>query len=577
MPKPLGLLIGLAALVAPGCGEKEKSHYTSISKPPSVRVVHPQKRDIVRVVGQPSFIVSYERTSIYPKMTAYIEQWIVDIGDKVKKNDTLATLFVPELVESYNTKKAIVQLDKERIDLAEKMVDVASANVEAARAELQEAKAILGKYEAEVERWQVQVARLQKEVDRTVVDPQILLESQNQLKSNIASRDAAKATIDTAQADLLSKQATLAKAKVDVAVAQADLAVADSEEKRLKAWVDYLVLFAPFDGVIAARNANTFDFVLPSTGDPNTMKDAPDLSPAGTSAPIYVVDRTDIVRVFVDIPERDANYVHGSDLRLYDSLDKVEDLPSGGRELVLLARVKDQLHIRIFDSRGKKVVDTDETQVSEKSTQIAELKSLLKDSWGEPRISPVEKEQVLTVLTSLFGEDKVPVGSKGEVLVRAYRDDPIPGRVSRTSWALNVKSRTLRAEIDLSNPGSELLPGMYAYAKVIIQRPGALSLPLDALTYSGEDTYCWVYKDGHSERTQVRTGVSDGDYIEVTSFQVPTKSPEDDPWRPADGSEEIILGDLSILTDGGKVDVSPQTGATSVANAPSSVQAGKAR
>lgn len=283
MPTPRWLVIGLAAFLASGCGKKEETHYTSVSKPPSVRLVQPQKRDIVRVVGQPSFIVAYERTSIYPKMTAYIEQWIVDIGDRVKKNDVLATLFVPELVESYRTKKAIVQLDKERIDLAQKMVDVAAADVEAAKAHLEETKAILGKYVAEVERWQVQVARLQKEVDRTVVDPQILLESQNQLKSNIASRDAAKATIQTAQAELLSNQATLAKAKVDVAVAQADLAVADSEEKRLKAWVDYLTLSAPFDGVIAARNANTFDFVLPSTGDPNTMKDAPDLSPAGTS------------------------------------------------------------------------------------------------------------------------------------------------------------------------------------------------------------------------------------------------------------------------------------------------------
>ena len=27
------------------------------------------------------------------------------------------------------------------------------------------------------------------------------------------------------------------------------------------------------------------------------------------AAPIYVVDRTDIVRIFVDVPEQDANYV----------------------------------------------------------------------------------------------------------------------------------------------------------------------------------------------------------------------------------------------------------------------------
>ena len=68
--------------------------------------------------------------------------------------------------------------------------------------------------------------------------------------------------------------------------------------------------FAPFDGIIVARNANTWDFVLPDDRRPHGLNRAPDLSPSGQAAPIYVVDRTDIVRIFVDIPERDANYVH---------------------------------------------------------------------------------------------------------------------------------------------------------------------------------------------------------------------------------------------------------------------------
>ena len=149
------------------------------------------------------------------------------------------------------------------------MVEVAGADVKAAEARLTESKAILAKYDAEVDRWNTEVKRLTHEVNQGVVDPQILLESTNQWKSSAASRDAAKATITKAEAELLSKQATLAKAKVDVSVAQADLAVATSEAKRIEAWVGYLTLTAPFDGVIVARNANTFDFVLPSTGDPS--------------------------------------------------------------------------------------------------------------------------------------------------------------------------------------------------------------------------------------------------------------------------------------------------------------------
>ena len=87
----------MIAMAAPGCGGEPRTNYTSVSEPPTVRIIRPSIRNIVRVVGQPSFIESYERTSIYPKMTAYIEKWKVDIGDRVKKGDLLATLFVPEI------------------------------------------------------------------------------------------------------------------------------------------------------------------------------------------------------------------------------------------------------------------------------------------------------------------------------------------------------------------------------------------------------------------------------------------------------------------------------------------------
>ncbi len=460
----------VAAATAPGCHGEHKAEVQSVSKPPTVQVIQPQVRNIVRVVGQPSFIESYERTSIFPKLTGYIEKWNVDIGDKVKKGQVLATLFVPELVEDLGTKKATVTLDEQKVELARKLVEVADADVKAAGARLKEAKAILDKYKAEVERWDSEVKRLEREVKRGVVDPQILLESTNQWKAATAARGAAEATIAKAEAELLSREANLAKSKVDVAVAQADLSVATSEAKRIEAWVGYITLPAPYDGIVVARNANTGDFVVPNAGDPTANIRSPYLAPGGNAAPIYVVDRTDIVRIYVDIPEQDANYVH--------------------------------------------------------------------------------------------------IGSKATVLAKAYRDEPIPGSVTRTSWALNIKSRTLRAEIDLPNPGSQLLPGMYSYAKVIIERPGAKALPVAALTHSGEKTFCWTYKDGRAVRTEVRTGISDGDWIEVTNLQRSSSSRVEDPWTPVTGKEQVILGDLSILADGAPVEVVAPPAATKVATEP---------
>ena len=102
---------------------------------------------------------------------------------------------MPELVEDFGTKNATVELDKERIDLAQKLVTVAQADVKAAAAALDESKAILAKYQSELDRWDSEVKRLRVETEKGVVDPQILLESTNQLKSTAAARDAARATI----------------------------------------------------------------------------------------------------------------------------------------------------------------------------------------------------------------------------------------------------------------------------------------------------------------------------------------------------------------------------------------------
>ena len=500
----------LPALALPGCSRQQTQkmeEVTQVAEPLSVRVTQPQTRDIVRVVGQPSFVESYERTSIYPKLSAYIKKWYVDIGDKVKKDQVLADLFVPEIEEDCQTKFEAVELAEEQVRLAEEKVKVADANVEVAAAHLEAAKEILDQYEAQVARWAKEVARLTREAKLGHVDARVLRESESQLKSSEGARDAALAEIERADADLTSKTATFDQDEVGVEVAKAAVEVARHDYLRVKALVDwYLKLYAPYNGVVVARNANTWDFVLPASGDPTADRYRdPNKSPSGSAAPIYVIDRTDVVRVFVDIPEHDANFVRA--------------------------------------------------------------------------------------------------GTKATVLAKSYLDDPVVAAVTRTSWALNVKSRTLRAEIDLPNTGSkvpedlpqstraamaevdlpktdtDILPGMYAYGKVIIERPGVLALPVAALVHSGDQTFYWSYENGKAVRTEVQTGVSDGQWVEVTnrrlnasrdteihnaSFNALTKAStglepfsEDVIWVPCDGSEQVIVGELGALTDGAPVQVTP--------------------
>jgi RND family efflux transporter MFP subunit len=454
---PLAALLALGpAVILAGCDRKAPA---TTAKAPGSRAVHAvpvARRTIERTVMQPGRVDAFEQTSIYPKMTAYLEKWNVDIGDRVKKGQVLATLFVPELLEEHRTKQADVALAGKLVAQSEKALEVADAEAKAAEAELAEAKANLGVYQAAVDRWKSEVARLAKDVEAKVVSRQVLDESARQLAASTSSRDAAQSAIDASSAALLAKQAAVSKAAVDIEVQQAQRNVAESEERRLAALVGYLELTAPYDGIVVARTANTGDFVLPATGDPSASMMAADTS-AAKASPIYVVARTDILRVFVDIPERDANHV--------------------------------------------------------------------------------------------------AKGTKAQVIARAYRDEEIEAEVTRTSWALNVASRTLRAEIDLPNPDEKLLPGMYAYGQVLIRRPDVFAIPLRALDARGEQSYCWLAQDGRATRFEIEVGVSDGSFIEVTNRR-PAATPPG-PWAPFDGSEHVILGDLTTLEDGEAIAVEP--------------------
>jgi hypothetical protein len=101
---------------------------------------------------------------------------------------------------------------------------------------------------------------------------------------------------------------------------------------------------------------------------------------------------------------------------------------------------------------------------------------------------------------------------------------------------------------------------MYAYAKVRIERDGLLTLPVSALVHSGEKTFCWTLNGGRAQRNEIKTGISDGSYIEVTKIQRDSGDNEAAPhWSPVKGSERVLLGDLSILVDGGAVAVKNET------------------
>ena len=94
-----------------------------------------------------------------------------------------------------------------------------------------------------------------------------------------------------------------------------------------------------------------------------------------------------------------------------------------------------------------------------------------------------------------------------------------------------------------------LRPGMYINVKMLVQRPNVYALPQQALMVPGNQTYCYLLRGSKAVKTPVQVGISDGTWVEVDQMKI------DDPWQKVTGDEEVILADLSELTDGQTVKV----------------------
>src|SRR5262249_37542445 len=90
-----GLAIGCSRQAAPS---SDQAAQASPSETPAVKVVHPEKKDVRRLIERPGYnIEAFERTPLYAKIAGYVLKWNFDIGDSVHKDDLLAELYIPEM------------------------------------------------------------------------------------------------------------------------------------------------------------------------------------------------------------------------------------------------------------------------------------------------------------------------------------------------------------------------------------------------------------------------------------------------------------------------------------------------
>jgi RND family efflux transporter MFP subunit len=99
-----------------------------------------------------------------------------------------------------------------------------------------------------------------------------------------------------------------------------------------------------------------------------------------------------------------------------------------------------------------------------------------------------------------------------------------PLTVARSAQELEVKTRTLRVEADLPNPGERFQPGMYGQSLVTLERhKDALTVPASAILHEGGDSVL-VVRNGVATRQRIEVGLHDESDVEVRSGLDPNQS-----------------------------------------------------
>jgi RND family efflux transporter MFP subunit len=186
---------------------------TAFSRPPAVDVVVARSATTGQDLVLPGETAAWYETTIYARVNGYVLKWLVDIGDHVKKGQTLATIETPEL----------------------------DAELEAARAQLEASKA------------QVEARKSDAEFSKT---------------TNERWRDSPQGVVSEQERD--SKKADYEGARARLAAAIAQVALDKSKVDQYSALTEFKQVKAPFDGTITERKIDVGNLVTAGSASTTT-------------------------------------------------------------------------------------------------------------------------------------------------------------------------------------------------------------------------------------------------------------------------------------------------------------------
>jgi multidrug resistance efflux pump len=457
----------------------------------AVKTVRPRRDpSFVVTVEQPAYVTAYNQVPLLARVAGPITMLQAAIGDRVRKGEELVRIDVPDLKEDVLQKEAVVKQRQRELELARANAKMAQAAVAAAAGAVREKEAAVGKAEAyrsfrakERRRFLGLLEGNSPGITRDVVD-----EQEQQYETAVAAAREAEAAVQKAKADGEEARAKSEAAQADVNLKAALVDVAAKDCDRAKALFDLTSLRAPFDGVVVARDADPGTFVQNAT--------------TARAVPVLTVARTDIVTVYLKVPDNYAPYVR-------PGTDVVLELGQPARRIpAKVMRTSDTLETSEHDRTMRAEVDLFNGTAEEYQRFVARAKA--------------------SGFADLKGR-ALPLFPEG-----AAKAKPGPG------------------------PDGRLLPGMFGTARLQLQKfADAFLVPSTALVSQGGRSFLYLVRDGRAVRVPVEVQFYDGREAKVALLE---RVGGQEVRRELTGDDVVVASNQGELADGQPVRAGEPTG-----------------
>lgn len=267
----------------------------------AVKVVQPERKTLKRTTKQPATVSAYHQAEIHAKVSGYLKDLEVDIGQEVNKNDVLAVIDVPELNRQREGRELVLERLKIEVKRVKAGIDLAKADVKASEASADQARAEIARAKAHLKADLADLQRVKALIASKAAEESLLDESHKRYEGAQAAQSAAESALSSALANIDVAKAKLATVEVDLELAKAETAVAQKKLDELDATIAYATLKAPFKGTITARTVDPGDLI----------RDTGQMAPGQT--PLFKIVQLDRVRVQVALPENDVPWAKKGD------------------------------------------------------------------------------------------------------------------------------------------------------------------------------------------------------------------------------------------------------------------------